>query len=1064
MKRIMIWLLTLVLIVSCIPAVPAAAETARPRRYTVLILDVCGTSKFYWYGSLIYTADSAVEDVRTAADRFLDNIELADGDNQVCVITFARDAELLSGFTSDFDGLRGKVDRIVERDNSRNITSALEMAEEQFAAIDDPDAIRNIVIYTTGHNNQGPYSDDGPYNNGTVASTWHNMDTNIHLWRYCNSAILEANLLKDRGITIYSIGLFNPFDMMPERGKEVVSFFRLFARDLASDENCFFDVYDTEALEFAFGTVSQVVSERLVRLNFLYQDDEGIFEETCYYTDMYFDVPANEYQPSLATMSISLAMASFGSYEQGYTDMWSNARKLMVGMGVDESVVRGSEGFNVRPGRDSIGAVAGWKKIHDGAETLIIVGVRGGGYESEWASNFKVGASGRFHQGFKEGADQVLGFLKDYIRDQKITGPVKLWITGYSRAAAVSNLVGGLIDEGENLGSGITFTPVTDVYVYCFETPRGVILRGGEAGESYRNIHSIVNPNDPVPKVAPLYWKFGVFGLRHELPTPETDGPHYWEKEEAMLNIYSNMQSIRGKAAKKGVDPSEIYLVDDFRMKKLEKGKLLLLAYSPLAERLLEGFQSIMEFFTGEDWGSGFINNDSNRMSQSAFLDSFMPKIVKEVFGTRSNYQSKHQDAVREVAGSLLGMNSEEREYVLSGTHMLELVIADALLFIRYGSSSLGNGFRKAAISSMLQGWMEEAGFRGGNARGLISSLEHLIGAMLPCMAAHINESITMAANLEAIGNAHYPQLCYAWLASADPNFGNYGKSVTTDGRYRVIRINCPVDVTVTDADGTVIARIVDDVPQARDDVSIVFGIDDDGQKYVYLPANSDFDVQVTASDDGAVSIGVSEYSRAEDDYTRTVSYNDIPVIRGDMLAVDLPAQTAEQEDTPFCTVTDGQQNEIPPTADSEKGAPVTVDVTAVSNYDRLGTVEGGGTVAAGSYVLLQANPAENCEFKEWTRDGKSVGTETSLRIRADQSMTVVANFKGSASICKKEGHHWEDGKCVVCGKKKPADHTWLIIGLSVLGIGGIAGACIAVRRKKRRKQPAQTDDSGEQQ
>ena len=101
MKRIMIWLLTLVLIVSCIPAVPAAAETARPRRYTVLILDVCGTSKFYWYGSLIYTADSAVEDVRTAADRFLDNIELADGDNQVCVITFARDAELLSGFTSD---------------------------------------------------------------------------------------------------------------------------------------------------------------------------------------------------------------------------------------------------------------------------------------------------------------------------------------------------------------------------------------------------------------------------------------------------------------------------------------------------------------------------------------------------------------------------------------------------------------------------------------------------------------------------------------------------------------------------------------------------------------------------------------------------------------------------------------------------------------------------------------------------------------------------------------------------------------------------------------------------
>ena len=66
----------------------------------------------------------------------------------------------------------------------------------------------------------------------------------------------------------------------------------------------------------------------------------------------------------------------------------------------------------------------------------------------------------------------MLDYLRAYIAETGITGRVKLWISGYSRSAAVANMVGGMLDDGCSLGARVSLSP-HDLYCYCYEPPMG---------------------------------------------------------------------------------------------------------------------------------------------------------------------------------------------------------------------------------------------------------------------------------------------------------------------------------------------------------------------------------------------------------------------------------------------------------------------------------------------------------------------------------------------------------------------------------------------------------------
>lgn len=225
-------------------------------------------------------------------------------------------------------------------------------------------------------------------------------------------------------------------------------------------------------------------------------------------------------------------------------------------IGVPEANIQTNDWFTQKPTTDSIGVVVGNMPITVKGEnyTLIALAVRGGGYESEWASNFTIGLSGQ-HNGFNTAKNNVLDYLKTYVEEQNITGAVKFWISGYSRAAATANLVGGAIDNGAVISTDISYA-YDDIYTYCFETPAGALTADVKGQAKYNNIFNIINSSDPVPYVAPAAMGFGRYGIDRYLPSQESSS-NYASLKAKMLNIYNTLDSTEG------------YVVDDFQMKKL---------------------------------------------------------------------------------------------------------------------------------------------------------------------------------------------------------------------------------------------------------------------------------------------------------------------------------------------------------------------------------------------------------------------------------------------------------------------------------------------------------------
>ena len=89
--------------------------------------------------------------------------------------------------------------------------------------------------------------------------------------------------------------------------------------------------------------------------------------------------------------------------------------------------------------------------------------------------------------------------------------PVKIWISGFSRAAAVANLTAGRLTRADVFAK-------EDVYAYTFATPAAVLNPPATGDE---NIFNILSPTDVVPQVMPAEWGYGRYGTDLWIPVPE---------------------------------------------------------------------------------------------------------------------------------------------------------------------------------------------------------------------------------------------------------------------------------------------------------------------------------------------------------------------------------------------------------------------------------------------------------------------------------------------------------------------------------------------------------------
>lgn len=235
------------------------------------------------------------------------------------------------------------------------------------------------------------------------------------------------------------------------------------------------------------------------------------------YDENWFFTPSTTYQHGLTKMSIRGAVAGYGVMDDPHS-IDTNIKYLMVETDKNSLEFTNYESSYPNPKTNTIGYAISSKNIKNSAGktgSLLMVTVRGGGYMDEWGGNFDLGTKDE-HQGFNEAALQVRDGIKKYVEKYKDKLPyeLKVWISGYSRGAATTNRVAKMLDDGAV--EGLTRD---NIYAFCFECPQNTTkTQSYVESDKYKNIVSIVNSVDLVPKVAMSGFEFKRYGTVYQLP------------------------------------------------------------------------------------------------------------------------------------------------------------------------------------------------------------------------------------------------------------------------------------------------------------------------------------------------------------------------------------------------------------------------------------------------------------------------------------------------------------------------------------------------------------------
>lgn len=715
------------------------------------------------------------------------------------------------------------------------------------------------------------------------------------------------------------------------------------------------------------------------------------FTSTYYYDDNYFKESSYIYNQNLATMSLCLAMSAFGSNEESkvedkpYDLKHRNVEALLGEIGFAN--FQKNDCFNEKPTTDSIGIAVANKKITVGIKdyTLIAVAVRGGGYEREWASNFKLGEEG-LHEGFNKAKIDVLLFLSDYIKnlegDGILTGDVKLWITGYSRAAATANLVAASIIKGEPIINNFVTIEPSDLYAYCFECPQGALFNDvfiydekkatTKKNPIYDNIFNIINPNDFVTKVAPSAKGFEFSRYGTDIDLPKKLDRDYLTQVKNMLDCYYVL------------DNTTEYTVDDFTSFGLTE-------------------TSYIE------------NGNLKKKTQDLFLDEFLNKLFKERIISRKNYVEVYQTSIFEILSifnedskapdAFVEMIFANKKYLIPLIPYLGFAISTKLIDVdMYGCIS-GNIWL-SPVATIMQNFIVEvfadAGITSYTDEQIKTLVTPLLKLILKTLVCDTSKAITLICNFNNIGSAHYPELCLAWMQSWDDNYKSEAKPVFRSSSYKIIRINCPVDVEVYDETGNLVAAIKSDIPQDISGSNIISAINTDGEKIVYFPAEDDYDFKITATDNGILNFSINEFSAEIGQINRIVNYFNINITKDDIITGTIPGYnnffiengTVDGTSTAY-TLSGIDGNAITPSSDlkGESATDAYYMVYVESENYEYGIVTGQGIRQLGNFAQVTAEAADGYKFAGWYSEDTCISTDSIYRFLVTEEISLIAKF-----------------------------------------------------------------------
>ncbi|MBQ9037784.1 MAG: hypothetical protein IJ115_10070 [Erysipelotrichaceae bacterium] len=249
------------------------------------------------------------------------------------------------------------------------------------------------------------------------------------------------------------------------------------------------------------------------------------------YNDDWFKQSAENYNHKLARLTFGMAISSFRPNFDPDTqgDPATHVRDFFNQAGFTDLRM---DDYDKNPSLYTVSTLMAHKHIDDenGGFEVLAIGICGGGYQNEWLSNFTIGDE-TLHVGFNSAAGEVFDRVFGYIAQNQLTGRnIKIWFGGFSRAAAISNVLATkLIDSKQ-------FT-TKNVYTYTFATPR--TTKDPKPGQ-YPNIYNIVGKMDPVPSVPFADWGYERFGTTFYLPSQQTDS-NYNIKQSTASSVYYDL-------------------------------------------------------------------------------------------------------------------------------------------------------------------------------------------------------------------------------------------------------------------------------------------------------------------------------------------------------------------------------------------------------------------------------------------------------------------------------------------------------------------------------------------
>ena len=245
-----------------------------------------------------------------------------------------------------------------------------------------------------------------------------------------------------------------------------------------------------------------------------------------------------------------------------------------------------------------------------------------------------------------------------------------------------------------------------------------------------------------------------------------------------------------------------------------------------------------------------------------------------------------------------------------------------------------------------------------------------------------------------------------SWLQSFDTNYTPNGKAIFTSGAYRVLHINCPVNVKVYDSNENLVAAIVDDKCQEIIDSSIVTYINENNEKLVYLPASCNYKVDFFAFDDGVMTYSINEYSEVAGGITRITNYYDVPLIKGENLSGIVPSATQQElinglnkGSNIVYSLADENNNNIEVSSNliGEEAQSANYIVNVTANND-VCYVEGTDSIVSGNYAKLIAIAASGYKFNGWYENNTLLSKDTEYRFCVTKDHNILGMFSKNSS------------------------------------------------------------------